>query len=467
MTDDGLPVPPGSLSYAWSQVSGPGTVTFANAAAADTSATFSAAGVYVVRLTASDGALSNFADATITVNPAPPVNTAPVVSAGADQPSLVLGAIAVLDGTVTDDGLPVPPGSLSYAWSQVSGPGTVTFGNAAAADTSATFSAAGVYVVRLTASDGALEEFDDATIIVSDAESVIQVNDFLTGYKGPDLEADQLTVPSTDPAGITYHPPSGHLFIVDSEINEDDLVGVLADAGGNVFETSLDGGTLYNVYDITGLDCGEEPTGIAYDPNDDVFYVTNDDAQQLCRFQFTSGVGFSFLDSVGTDSLGGFNDPEGVTVDAAGSIYVIDQLSNKVGIYAYASGFTLTDTLDLEALNPSSTLPNGPEGIAYDPDTGHLFFISKHDLPYAIFEYTIDGDFVDRYDIGGFTPTYSTFPRNDPYHDLDAINGPQGIAFGPGSGSSTPPSFYLTDGGIDNNDEALERDGVVYEGRLG
>src|SRR5678815_4692735 len=75
-------------------------------------------------------------------------NTAPTVSAGPDQ-TITLPASASLDGTVADDGLPNPPAAFTTAWSTVSGPGTVTFGNAGAIDTTATFSAAGVYVLRL------------------------------------------------------------------------------------------------------------------------------------------------------------------------------------------------------------------------------------------------------------------------------------------------------------------------------
>lgn len=95
-----------------------------------------------------------------------PVNQAPTVSAGADQ-SVVLPASASLDGTVGDDGLPNPPGATTVAWSQVSGPGVATFANAAAVDTTASFSQAGTYVLRLSANDGALTAADEVTVTVS------------------------------------------------------------------------------------------------------------------------------------------------------------------------------------------------------------------------------------------------------------------------------------------------------------
>lgn len=77
----------------------------------------------------------------------------------------MLLSAATLAGTVTDDGLPAP--SLTHQWSKVSGPGTVTFANAATASTTATFSVAGTYVLTLAASDGALSSSDSVTVTVT------------------------------------------------------------------------------------------------------------------------------------------------------------------------------------------------------------------------------------------------------------------------------------------------------------
>jgi len=165
VTDDGLPNPPGTVSTGWTRVSGPGTVTFGNASAVDTTASFSAAGTYVLRLTANDGEFTRSDDVSVVVNAAPQTNQAPVVVAGPDL-VVTLSSSATLDGTVTDDGLPNPPGRVSTTWSRFSGPGTVTFANASAVDTTASFSAAGTYVLRLTANDGQFARSDDATITV-------------------------------------------------------------------------------------------------------------------------------------------------------------------------------------------------------------------------------------------------------------------------------------------------------------
>jgi hypothetical protein len=90
-------------------------------------------------------------------------NTAPHVEAGVDQTVPAVDG-AHLVGTATDDGNPNPPGALTYAWSKVSGPGTVTFSAGDALETDVVFSVPGTYVLRLTADDSALTGSDDVTI---------------------------------------------------------------------------------------------------------------------------------------------------------------------------------------------------------------------------------------------------------------------------------------------------------------
>ncbi len=68
-----------------------------------------------------------------------PDNEGPLVNAGADL-TVTLPAQANLQGSALDDGLPVPPGQLTITWSQVNGPGQVTFSNTNSAFTTATFS---------------------------------------------------------------------------------------------------------------------------------------------------------------------------------------------------------------------------------------------------------------------------------------------------------------------------------------
>ena len=126
--------------------------------------------LYVVARGADNGGNPNENDGKLFVFSVDPLggggtsNQAPFVSAGSDL-AVDLTASASLDGTVTDDNL--PSGTLTSTWSKLSGPGTVSFANANAVDTTATFSLAGSYVVQLTGFDGDLWSSDTATITVT------------------------------------------------------------------------------------------------------------------------------------------------------------------------------------------------------------------------------------------------------------------------------------------------------------
>ena len=85
-------------------------------------------------------------------------------NAGPDVTVSLPSTVATLSGTATDDGKPNPPAHLTITWTQQSGPGTVTFANNHLASTTATASAYGTYVLRLTASDGALQTYDEVTV---------------------------------------------------------------------------------------------------------------------------------------------------------------------------------------------------------------------------------------------------------------------------------------------------------------
>ncbi|MEP7339705.1 MAG: RHS repeat-associated core domain-containing protein [Acidobacteriota bacterium] len=152
-TDDGLPN--GTLTVSWSKLSGPGTVTFSTPNLVATGAMFSGEGVYVLRLTANDGALTAGDDVQVTVNGALAVN------AGSDQ-VVTLPNTAMLTGTVMGGAPPV-----TVEWSKVSGPGSVLFGNASATMTTAIFAVNGTYVLRLSATNTVGTLTDDVQVIVN------------------------------------------------------------------------------------------------------------------------------------------------------------------------------------------------------------------------------------------------------------------------------------------------------------
>jgi PKD repeat protein len=149
----------------WSKLSGPGNVVFSNPASPATGVTFDQPGNYVLRLTAANSNGETFADLSDTVfaTSLPP----PVVSITRPSAPVFLADTAHslrLTASVETGGV---PGTPAFAWSKLSGPGTITFDDSTAADTSATFSAPGTYLIRGTATNAGGTATADATVTVA------------------------------------------------------------------------------------------------------------------------------------------------------------------------------------------------------------------------------------------------------------------------------------------------------------
>ena len=133
----------------WSQQSGPGTTIFNNANSPNATATASAYGTYVYRWTELNGVCSDFAEVTVNYYAQPVAN---ITSGSGNVCGLLQNVTAVLStGT-------------GGTWSQVSGPGTISFGSTTGLSTTATADAYGSYVVRWTEDNNVCSDADEITI---------------------------------------------------------------------------------------------------------------------------------------------------------------------------------------------------------------------------------------------------------------------------------------------------------------
>lgn len=169
-SDDGLPNPPGALNFGWKPISGGCGVSFGDPSARSTTAAFPTPGTYNLRFTVDDGELTASDDVIVTVTSSSPTNLPPAVNAGPDQ-TVTLSSAATFTGTASDDGL--PSGTLSTTWTKEEGTGTVSFSAPSSLTTTATFSTAGSYRLRLTADDGALSTSDDVLVTVTAASTTL------------------------------------------------------------------------------------------------------------------------------------------------------------------------------------------------------------------------------------------------------------------------------------------------------
>jgi hypothetical protein len=200
-TDDGLPVG-STLAVQWSEVSGPGHATFANANSAATTVSFDQPGTYVLQLSANDTQYTTTSTCTITYLPA--LKQPPVVSAGPNQTVPTPNNLP-LQGSVTSAN--TPPGTPAAQWSVLSTTPsglTATFANASSAKTTVSLPQAGTYVLQLTGTEFGLSASSAVTIVGQTAAQPPVVN------AGPDQQIE-LPTNSVTLSGTANDPSNGTL----------------------------------------------------------------------------------------------------------------------------------------------------------------------------------------------------------------------------------------------------------------
>jgi K319L-like, PKD domain/Concanavalin A-like lectin/glucanases superfamily len=208
-------------------------------------------------------------------------NRAPVVNAGTNQYATVNMPTA-LNGTATDDGLPNPPGAVTTTWSQASGPGSVTFGNANAANSTATFDTVGVYVLRLTADDGQSQVAGDVSVTVyATAYDAWAASYGLTG---------SAALPDADPDGDGLSNMQEFLAGTDPTNSASVLrITSIARQGSDVLVAWTMGSGKSNALQVAS---GNASGGYATNSFTDIFIVTN-----------TVGTATNYLDSSGATNM--------------------------------------------------------------------------------------------------------------------------------------------------------------------
>ena len=149
----------GATTYSWSEESGTGNISFGTPSAEDTTIAANTNGTYVIRLTTQD-ALGNTAWDEINYTWD---NTGVSVNIGSDL-AIKTNAEGAITPTISNEG-----GAPNYLWSQVSGPGTLTFSPNATSRNLSGISANldGSYVIRLTVTNtnNSNTGLDDLTLV--------------------------------------------------------------------------------------------------------------------------------------------------------------------------------------------------------------------------------------------------------------------------------------------------------------
>lgn len=262
------------------------------------------------------------------------------------------------------------------------------------------------------------------------------------------IDGSAWSPPNPDSSGLEYLIAENRLMVSDSEVEEMPPYYV----GVNVFETT-NTGSLVKTCDTT--DFSVEPSGAAANPANNHRFFADDNQRRI--FEVNPGPDGEYCtsdDSVTFISTSSFNDddPEGVAY-GDGRLFVTDGVGMEVNVIHWGNN-GIFDGLppagdDTWTHFDTSVLGlRDPEGIGYHWERGTLFMISRTDP--VIVETTITGQLLNVYDI-------------DPLN----IYSPAGVGIGPGSTNSSIMNVYISDRGVDNNQDPNENDGKIYEVYLG
>jgi sugar lactone lactonase YvrE len=268
------------------------------------------------------------------------------------------------------------------------------------------------------------------------------------------------STPSPDPTGITYDAKLGKLLISDSEVDETHLW-----KRRNLFVVSKTG-SLSGTRRLTKATF--EPEGISWYPRGKSLFVIDDDKDAIFRFGRGADRKVGTKDDkvrelVNTKRYGS-KDAEGVTWHTHRG--KLDMLiwadASTEHIYEVKPGhdhrFGTSDDVKKREFAASNFALNGrnmkdPNGVFLDRRSGHLFIVDTH--KHFVAESTMGGSLVRIVDMPFCRATSVTAPGCHGFSDLVFAPGPSGAR-----------RLYLTDRGVDNQQDPNENDGRLYQVKI-
>lgn len=161
--------------------------------------------------------------------------------------------------------------------------------------------------------------------------------------------------------------------------------GIAFDSAGDLFVTDRSQNTIYELVAVSGSippsptiktistsSSLNNPWGLAFDGQGNL-WVANYIGSSVLELQAVSGtvpvnpaiVTYSGVSSSGTGG-GGFQDPQGVWVDASGDVFVADTSNNAIKEMVAVSGSVPAPTASTPTINQLGSGFSGPTGVAVD-----------------------------------------------------------------------------------------------------
>ncbi len=261
------------------------------------------------------------------------------------------------------------------------------------------------------------------------------------------IATSQYTQPSPDPSGIAYRPGRDQFLISDSEVDEMPLY-----QGFNLFTATRAGsgfgsGTL--------LPTSREPTDLGFNPQGSTLYVSDDDRDRVWVVRPGSdgvhGTADDIVSRIRT-ALFGSTDPEGVVYDpGTGHVFICDgtgletyRVNPVNGVFG--DGDDVVTHFDLARYGLGDC-----EGLGLDPSRNRLLAVDQ--TTDAIYELGKGGAHFRTLNLSAI-PTSRSLVAD--------------VTMAPTSNPNDSPSakdYWIVDRHVDNNADPNENDGLLYEVR--
>lgn len=265
-----------------------------------------------------------------------------------------------------------------------------------------------------------------------------------TGRLVRTIQTSKLPSRIPDPSGIAYVPATDQLLVADSEVEELPMY-----RGANLFYLTRTGSLAATGSTVSFC---QEPSGIAFDPEDSTLYLTDDDKKALFVDRPGTDGRYGTADDVVTrisTSAFGSKDPEDVALDpTSGHVFVADGVGAEIYDVdpvnaAFGDGNDKVTHFDVATYGVRNI-----EGLGFDVKRRTLLVVADRER--RILELTRSG---------GLVRVISLAP-------IPGTRWLSGVTMAPTSSPSDPPgamSYWLTDRQFDNNQKPNEVDGRIYE----
>jgi DNA-binding beta-propeller fold protein YncE len=261
------------------------------------------------------------------------------------------------------------------------------------------------------------------------------------------------TQPSPDPSGIVYRPGLDRFLIADSEVDETPLY-----QGFNLFTGTRTGpgfgsGTLLARGSLPAT--SKEPTDLGFNPGTGTLYVSDDDKDRVSVVRGgpdgKHGTADDIVSKLSTAAFGN-TDPEGVVYDpATGHLFITSGAGIEVYNVNPVNGIFGDGNDTVTHFDVARYGAGDAEGLGIDPSRNALLVVDP--ATHAIYEVGKGGALLRTLSLSAIPTTHSVVAD---------------VTMAPTSDPNDSPSvldYWIVDRHFDNNPVPNENDGLLYEMR--